>query len=113
MATELETNPADFRHQVALQQPNDTPDGIGGQTRTWTTVATVWGRVTPVSGSEHPDAMGMRQEASFILRIRYRQMLPSTDWRLLFPDGTLGNISYIEDINLAHWYLDIHYRVGQ
>jgi SPP1 family predicted phage head-tail adaptor len=86
---------------------------MGGMTRAWTNVATVWCSITPVAGSEHPDAMAMRQENSFQLRMRYRPTLPTTDWRLVFPDGSLGNISNVIDVDQRHWYVDVHYKVGQ
>ena len=38
--------------RLTLQREVYTPDGIGGQTKTWTTVGTVWAQVMPVRGAE-------------------------------------------------------------
>lgn len=38
-----------LRHRVTLQQPVLTPDGAGGYTRTWATVATLWAQIEPAT----------------------------------------------------------------
>ena len=41
-----------FRHQLLIQQATETKDALGEVLQTWTTIATVPGRVTPLSGRE-------------------------------------------------------------
>ena len=42
----------EMRHRLVLEAPNETPDGIGGVTRAWTTLATVWAAIEPVAAED-------------------------------------------------------------
>ena len=42
----------ELRHRLMLQQAARTGDTGGGAEETWTTVAILWGRITPISGLE-------------------------------------------------------------
>jgi SPP1 family predicted phage head-tail adaptor len=37
------------RHSLVIEAPDETPDGIGGVVRTWSTLATVWAAIEPLS----------------------------------------------------------------
>jgi SPP1 family predicted phage head-tail adaptor len=63
--------PGDLRHRVAIVSSTLTPDGIGGGTRTDTTVATVWARVEATSARERTVAGGIREQAWWRVTIRY------------------------------------------
>lgn len=41
-----------FRHRVEIQSYETARDEEGGTTREWSTDATVWAKVNPISGSE-------------------------------------------------------------
>jgi SPP1 family predicted phage head-tail adaptor len=41
-----------LRSKITIQTATLATDSRGGQTRTWATTATVWGRIEPVTGSE-------------------------------------------------------------
>ena len=41
-----------LRHRVELQEPVENQDGYGEAERTYTTYATVWASVEPLSGRE-------------------------------------------------------------
>ena len=43
-------DPGQLRTQLTLEQPVETPDGQGGFTLTWTTLATLWALVEPLGG---------------------------------------------------------------
>jgi SPP1 family predicted phage head-tail adaptor len=43
---------AAMNERFALEEPVRTPDGAGGATVTWQTVAEVWAHVRPISGDE-------------------------------------------------------------
>jgi SPP1 family predicted phage head-tail adaptor len=43
---------AAMNERFALEEPMRTPDGAGGATVTWQTVAEVWAHVRPISGDE-------------------------------------------------------------
>jgi SPP1 family predicted phage head-tail adaptor len=39
----------ELRHRLVIEAPAETPDGAGGVTRTFSTIATVWAAIEPVS----------------------------------------------------------------
>ncbi len=41
-----------MRQRIRIEQPVLTPDGLGGATRTWQTVTTVWGEIISNGGNE-------------------------------------------------------------
>ena len=41
-----------LRHRLILEAPDETPDGIGGVTRTWSALATLWGEIEPLSADD-------------------------------------------------------------
>ena len=52
------TNPSigRLRHRLTLEEATRTPDGGGGASEAWATVATVWASITPNGGAETVDA---------------------------------------------------------
>jgi SPP1 family predicted phage head-tail adaptor len=44
--------PGELRHRLTLEEPVESPDGTGGVTRTYQTLATLWAKVEPVSSRE-------------------------------------------------------------
>ena len=72
-----------MRHRLELQQELRTPDGGGGYTLDWSTVATVWGELRPVGGRERLEAMRLQGEVTHRIAIRYRAGLAlDSQWRL-------------------------------
>lgn len=41
-----------LRHRLIIEAPIETPDGIGGVTRTWTALATLWGEIEPLAADD-------------------------------------------------------------
>lgn len=41
-----------LRHRLVIEAPDETPDGAGGVVRTWSTLATVWGEIEPLSADD-------------------------------------------------------------
>lgn len=62
----------DFRHRVVIQRNTTTPDGKGGRTSSWGTLATVWAQVTPTRGNERQMAGAMTSEVAYRIRTRLR-----------------------------------------
>jgi SPP1 family predicted phage head-tail adaptor len=81
----------DLDQRVALEQPVDTLDEIGGVERVWTNVDHVWAQVTPLSGRE--DFTGERELSVITHRVLIR-------WR---PDVT-GAMR----LRLGERFLSIH-----
>ena len=61
-----------MRHRVALQAPVATPDGAGGATVTWSTVASLWGRLEWLSGDERMQADRPEQASRHRIVTRWR-----------------------------------------
>lgn len=59
-----------LRHSVTLQSKSVSRDAAGGESIMWTTFATVWAEVQPLSGREY---VAMRQaQADVAVRVRMR-----------------------------------------
>lgn len=80
-----------LRHRVELQSAADTVDSYGQPIRAWTTYATVWAQITPVSGNESPLANQLQGMTTHKATIRYRSDV-GVGHRLLFGSRVL-NIS--------------------
>lgn len=62
----------DLRERVAIQEEGIADDSGGGGPLTWTAVATVWGKVWPISGREIELANGQASMVSTLIVVRYR-----------------------------------------
>ena len=61
----------DLRHEIVLETPTETSDGIGTMTTTWSTFKTVRAAVWPLKGAEYLAAMQTTSEITHKIRIRY------------------------------------------
>lgn len=61
-----------MRHRVDLQAPVRTPDGAGGATETWSTIASVWASIRSTGASEAVIADARRGRISHDIWIRHR-----------------------------------------
>jgi SPP1 family predicted phage head-tail adaptor len=61
-----------LRHRLNLQAATETRDSFGGVVLTWSTIATVWGSIEPLSGRELFAAQQVNALISARIRIRYR-----------------------------------------
>ena len=63
-------DPGSLKTRLVIQQPIETPDDQGGVSRAWTTFATVWASVTPVSARNtvEADSDGAVQAYRIVLR---------------------------------------------
>ena len=64
----------DLRRSIQIQQRSATIDSVGGQSTTWTTVATVWADIQPLSGRELMAAQEVQAEVSHTISIRYQPL---------------------------------------
>ena len=112
---------SDLRQRVLLESPTDTPDGLGGYTRSWSSVATVWAQVTPSQGSEHVIAQGVRAQAAYDVRIRYRGDA-SASWRVTWnatdplsgdPISVVLDVHSATDVDGMHQWTDLHCMSGE
>jgi SPP1 family predicted phage head-tail adaptor len=65
-------DPGALRHRLTLEAPVETPDGAGGVTRTYTTVATLWAALVPVAaaGDVQADALAATVTHRILMRAR-------------------------------------------
>jgi len=72
--------------RIAIQRATEARDAAGGVTRTWATIATVWGKVEPLRGRELIEAQGVKSEATHKITIRWYDGLTAKD-RLVVVGG--------------------------
>ena len=76
----------ELRHRLTIQAENPSADAAGGQADPWAspvTVATVWGRVEPLTGGERLRAMQLEDRVTHRVTIRYRDAITAKQ-RLVF-----------------------------
>lgn len=81
--------------RVAFLRESKTDDGMGGSLVAWTTVATVWAKVRPMSGTEREHSDRLNAQANYLIIIRYRDDITESDvaeWK-----GTRFNIRFSKD----------------
>ena len=82
-----------MRKRVILEQPVETPDVIGGVTRSFATLATLWAQIAPVRGAEALIAVQQQEIITHRLRLRY---LPGVTAAMRFRLG--ARILWIRDV---------------
>lgn len=65
-------DPGKRRYEFALQQAALTSDGMGGHVESWTTVATVFGRIEPISAQSRFGADQRLETVTHRITIRQR-----------------------------------------
>ena len=72
-----------LRHRLVLESAARVPDGGGGATRTWTTLAELWAAIDPIKGTESVVAEAVAGRVLFSIHIRYRtDVTPAMRFRL-------------------------------
>ena len=61
-----------MRNRITIQSRSTTRDSHGGQSETWTDVATVWANIRPLSSRELIAAQAVQAATSHMITIRYR-----------------------------------------
>ncbi len=74
-----------LRKRVAIQAESSTPDGAGGYTLGWATVATVWADINPVTGNEAFVAQHLEGHITHRITLRWQSGVTITsDMRVLY-----------------------------
>ena len=58
--------------RITIEQPSESQDAYGEVDQTWSTLATVWAEVYPMSGSESFKGQQVFAEDVLVFRIRHR-----------------------------------------
>ena len=85
--------------RVQIKVKTATRDSFGAEILTYSTLATVWAEVTPISGREYFSAAQFVPEASLKIRMRFREDFDET--AIIHYDGIDYDILYIAEIGRA------------
>lgn len=84
-----------LRKRVQIQQRATTQDTFGGQSTTWTTIATVWAEIETLTARELLAAQAVNVDVSHTITVRYQSLFaqPKTvaAYRALY-NGRIFNI---------------------
>lgn len=75
--------------QLTLQAPSAARDALGGEVRTWSDVATLWGTVDAITGREVHAAQQLHAEVTLRVRLRYRADI-TAEHRLMMDGAPLA-----------------------
>ena len=80
------------RLRLTLEEPVETPDGLGGTSRSFAARVSLWGRLEPASADERSEASRAEQAATHRLTIRWRGDVTAA-MRLTAPGRTFNILS--------------------
>ena len=85
-----------LRNRLVLQSKTETRGAAGGVATTWTTQATVWGGIHPISGKEYTAIQQTQNEAEVKIIIRYQSSIDET-WRVVNGGRAYSIVSVINE----------------
>jgi SPP1 family predicted phage head-tail adaptor len=100
------TDPGRLNRRLVLEEPVETPDGAGGVTRSFATVATVWAELVPLSA--RGDVVAAETGATVTHRIRVRGGWPITTRHRLRAGTRIFRIVTLRDADATGRFLEIH-----
>lgn len=84
-----------LKHQLVLEQEAFTTDDLGGFTREWEEVATLWSEIVPIGGKEYAYASQLTTSSRFRITLRYRGDITP---RMRLRDDATGRIYNIRSV---------------
>ncbi|MDT3687343.1 MAG: phage head closure protein [Pseudorhodoplanes sp.] len=99
------SDPGALNRRLALEAPVETPDGAGGVTRTYESVAILWAAVTPVSARE--EIAAAQRGVAITHRITLRYSADITPRHRLRDGARLFRIVTLRDRNGRKRFLEI------
>lgn len=96
--------------RVTIQSFTQAGDGGGGGPKTWTTIATVWAHVRPLSGRERLQADQLESPANYRVTIRRRTDITAAK-RILW-QGKAMNIRFDGRNNVRDLYMTLDCEAG-
>jgi len=94
-----------LRHRLAFNSLSRGRDEFGGTIDMFTTYATLWGSIRPMTGRELENAQQISGELTHMVRIRYNSSVAITN-RFTFDDRTF-EIVYILDYDERNIWMDM------
>uniref|UniRef100_A0A6H1ZBS3 Putative head-tail joining protein n=1 Tax=viral metagenome TaxID=1070528 RepID=A0A6H1ZBS3_9ZZZZ len=95
----------DLNKRIEIQAPTRVSDGMGSFTETWSTIATVFCALWPLSATETVQSMQTGMTISHRIRVRWRSVLRPS-WRLKFGQRYFNIVSILNP-GERNEYLDI------
>lgn len=68
-------DPGMLNHELILEEPVETPDGTGGFTTVWNSVATIWARLDPINSERELWSARSVSEQTHRVTLRHRNDL--------------------------------------
>ena len=100
-------NAGELRDYIRLQKPTYTTDDAGAvMPTTWTTQASVWAKVEPLSDSMSAQAAQAFGSISHRVTIRYYSGITS-GWRMLYGSRVLDVVGPPRDVEERHVYMEL------
>ena len=87
----------ELRHLVTVQKATEGRDAQGGVTRSWTTHASTWASIRPLSGNERVTAMQVSELVTHRVIMRYVSGL-TCSMRVLFGSRVLSLVNILDII---------------
>lgn len=87
--------------RALIEIPSGARDAYGALVPGWTTLATVWARVTPATGRELAALGAQISSAAYSVRIRYRTDV-AEDARVTV-DGRVLSIKSVSEVGRKEW----------
>jgi SPP1 family predicted phage head-tail adaptor len=87
-----------MQHRLALQKPSRTDDGGGSGRTSWSTLATVWGRIESQGGAERFFGDQNEGRTTHLITIRFRRGLTIKN-RIVY-QFTSENVLYTRTFNI-------------
>lgn len=95
----------DLNRRIIIEQRASARDAFGQQVTTWTTFATPFAKIEPLSGRELQLAQAVNAETSHKVTIRYRPGI-TTAMRAVY-QGRYFNILSAMDLETAHVVIEM------
>lgn len=96
-----------LRQRLQLQTPPTSGDGMGGQSGAWTTIATVWAQIDPISGSERLQAGQMTPALTHEVIMRYRGSVVPKMRLLRAVGGQIYEINAVQNMDMRNHQLTL------
>lgn len=95
----------ELRSRITIEQLSDTPDGIGGKIRTWSTLKTLWAYIEPANASERYFAQRVEDNITHKVLIRYTTGL-DTSMRIVYKTRKF-QIKGLKEVENKHRFIEI------
>lgn len=99
-----------LRNKVTVERLTDTPDGMGGYTKSWSSVQTAWMHLKPLSGSERLHAQYL--EAATTHRAHCRASVDVTTADRLKKGSRVFNVRAVLDLEERGKFYELQLEEG-